>query len=509
VAVNGPNWTIVEQPAKWDYTSTGPDRSACGASQGKVYNVGPGQQYPNPHDVPWMQLMPCDQINIYYRAQAYNDVVFVISRGRKGQAITIHGVLGPAGERPVFDGSHAVMPTNVYPDTYEIGYGMINIVLPDIAHIAYAYGYKPGYLIVENLEITNAFGKYPGTNQPIYGYTDIHGTFVPWPGFTSGIYINPAEHVTLRNNYAHGNGLGFFVNSLNGGAGQSRDFYVADNTLVNNGNGDAHNHNYYPEVIGERVIHNHFGPPILHTGGENIKDRSVCVEYRDNYIDSGNSLISFRDPQSNGPYEVLEVDAFGQKCAANLFVHDNTFVARGPQLWQEASIVIGFGDGNVANPPTNRFGEVDFYGNVVLAIGNRDPWSMRAVPLFQNSNTAKATTFMAVDDMFYSTPMTPGAAAMPIAACYYGASVTLTSVDSNLPMVPTFATAADGVLATGVKCNQSAIAGDTLFSGSPGFVNFAAGDYHVTPASPFASLNAPIPAAAQVRGLVRDFGSYP
>lgn len=506
-----PDWTTVENPAPWDYESSGPDRSACTAKDGLTYRVGPGQAYPEPHNVPWLHLLPCDTVLIYWRAQPYSDAIYIASRGKVHKAITIEGVLSKTGQRPVFDGSHAIQDASQGMDSYEICAGMITIGLPSGQAVPQqAYGYKPGYLIIENFEVRNAFGKYPGSKQPVYTCTVSGQPVKPWAEFVAGLYINPAEHVLIENNYLHNNGLGAFTNSTDGRYVQSRDFVIKDNTIVDNGNGEASQHNYYFELIGERVIHNYFGPPIANTQGENIKDRSVCVEYSDNYIDSGNNLIAFRDPQSNGAWEWKQIDKYGTPCVSQLYVHGNTFVSRGPTEFQAMSNVIGFGDGVVESAPqNNRYGAVYFYNNTVIAIGNKNPYGLKSVPVFQNANQLKPTTFYAIDNLFYSAPATKGNQAPPFAACYWQQYVDFTSEWANLRIQTKYATATDGNSAVGTPCDGSGMSGITVSKKNPGFVDFARGDFHLTPSSPFYALKAPLPAAVTQRHLLPDNGSYP
>ncbi|HTA39264.1 MAG TPA: hypothetical protein VK760_09320 [Candidatus Acidoferrales bacterium] len=507
-----PDWKIVEKPAPWDYASTGPDRSACTAKDGLTYRVGPGQPYPLPRNVPWLRLLPCDTVLIYPAPTPYDDVVYIASRGRVHKAITVSGVLDAKGHRPIFDGSHAVTSAKEGVDSYLLCLGMIIVGKPSVQAIPQqVYGYKPGYLIIENLEVRNAFGKYPGSNQPVYTCTDTKGAPHPWGEFVSGLYFNPAEHVLIKNNYLHRDGLGAFVNSLNQEYGQSRDFYVTDNVLENNGNGEASQHNYYFELVGERVIHNYFGPPIAHTQGENIKDRSVCVEYADNYIDSGNNLIAFRDPQSNGAFEWKQRDAFGTQCASQLYVHGNTFVARGPTEFQQISTIQGFGDGVVEDAPqNNRFGALYFYNNVVLAIADRDNYGLKVAPIFQNGNVGNGpTTFYALNNLFYSMPATAHGGPPGFAACYWQQFVDFTKNWDSRKMEVKQATKTDGNEAVGTPCDGSGMSGIAVSSADPRFVDAAHGNFHLQPSSPYYKLDAPLPSAVTQRKLLPDGVAYP
>lgn len=508
-----PDWGVVEKPTPWDFTSTGPDRTGCKPNQGLTYRVGPNQPYPQPHNVPWLRLLPCDTVLIYPAPTPYSDLIYIASRGRAHQAITISGVLDAQGHRPILDGSHAVTSPSEGVDPYLLCNGMITIGKPSVkAEPAQASAYKPGYLIVENLEVRNAFGKYPGSKQPTYTCTDTKGVAHPWSQFVAGIDVDPAEHVTIENMYLHDNGLGAFVNSVGDNLAQSRDFYVKDNTIVDNGNGNAGLHNFYFEVVGERVIHNYFGPPIANTQGENVKDRSVCMEWSDNYIDSGNHLLTFRDPQSNASYEWKQTDAFGVPCVSEIYVHGNTLVARGPTVFQAMSTVIGFGDGTLdGSENNNRYGSVYFYDNSVIAVGNGDNYAMKAAIVFANVNTLKPTTFYGLNDLFYSMPQTAKKKPPVFAACSYQQSVAFSQVWDNYPMLVKFVSQPGSYSGSGaIACNGSVLKGISVAKGGdPGFVNAAAGDFHLTPSSPLYQLKAPLPSAVLQRHLQPDGIQYP
>jgi hypothetical protein len=83
------------------------------AAKATVYNVGTGQAYTSIGAVPWESLNAGDIVNIYYRAAPYKEK-FVLARvGTANAPITVHGVLGPNGERPILDGNGATTRTQL------------------------------------------------------------------------------------------------------------------------------------------------------------------------------------------------------------------------------------------------------------------------------------------------------------------------------------------------------------------------------------------------------------
>ena len=201
----------VETPVAWNYRATEPSTKGC--KGGKTYEVGPGKTYENPRNVPWLDLQPCDQVLIHWRPEPYRDILYIGVRGEPDRFISIKGVPGPRGERPVFDGNGAVAPTDVGAPRVFDAAGMIVIAKPESS--SRTYRYKPGYLLIQGLKIQNV--RAPSM------VTGLNGKRAPWNDFVAGILINPAEHVALIDNEIADNSLGLFTNSLDDEPGQTRE----------------------------------------------------------------------------------------------------------------------------------------------------------------------------------------------------------------------------------------------------------------------------------------------
>ena len=122
-------------------------------AQATVYNVGPGQAFPTIGSVPWETLAAGDTVNIFYSPTPYKEK-FVLSRvGTAAAPITVHGVLGPNGERPILDGNGATTRSQlVY---YSQERGVIKIGGSTVP-FADGVSVNPQYLVIENLEIRSA-----------------------------------------------------------------------------------------------------------------------------------------------------------------------------------------------------------------------------------------------------------------------------------------------------------------------------------------------------------------
>jgi len=487
-----PDWTRSETPANWDYTAETASRSACAANEGVIYEVGPGKTYTRPRDVPWLKLMPCDQVLFYYSATPYTDIVFIGSRGEKNKWITLAGVPGSNGELPIFDGNNAIMPTNTGANQWSDSSGMIEVVVPS-GVVDKSSSYKPGYIHISGLKFQNV--------RPPAKVTNLSGSTVAWNEFSSGVYIAGAEHVVVDYCEFADNGLGIFANSGGGEYQQTRWLTISHNYFHGNGiAGKASEHNAYTEGIGTVYEYNYFAAPITGTGGDNIKERSAGVIFRYNYIEDGSNLISLRDPESNADFEALAVDVQGQPLVSKAFIYSNIFVARNATVYGEAPTIISHGDGVMGTGKQVRYGQLFFYGNRVISTLDYTAYHVTATPLFDLVNSRLPTTVVARNNLFYATNHTASGTVAPFALFFWQGPADWQSNWIN-KYQNVYASKADGVLAVGTMFDGSGLNGLTAQSGDPGFVNFSASNFLTTASSPFASLNAALPSEVTSRGL--------
>ncbi|MDB4949567.1 MAG: hypothetical protein JWM27_2216 [Gemmatimonadetes bacterium] len=472
----------IEQPAPWAYQPTYPSQSAC-AGLGAAYDVGPGQPLAKLSAVPWTSLKPCDNVRIHWSATPYREIVQIGSRGAANRWIRVTGVPGPNGELPVLDGSGAVAPANLsFSNSIFEGLGMI-LVLPTTAA---PYGYKPGYLEISNLEVRGASMRTQFTNRA--------GVTVPWHRFASGIYIERAEHVAIRNCHLHDNGNGLFQNSKYGEAAQSRDLLVEGSSLHDNGNpGSAAEHNAYTEGVGTVYQYNFIGALMPGGLGEGIKDRSVGITIRYNHMEATQQLIMLVDPESNHDYEVVQRDAWGGLLLDAAYVYGNELVmknpASGPLPWEISALVVG--------DPTNlagRSGKVYFYNNTVVSRQDKGWWAISNTPVF--ALFRPGVQIQARNNVLLALAATPGGVPRPMSMfTFYGDGDIASNWISKgwFPSDPNPHTVGTSVLYFGTPWNGSGMG--TVFSNvqnAPGFVNQAAGDYHLAAGSALVGAGAPL-----------------
>jgi len=244
-----------------------------------TYEVGPGKPLANVGDVPWESLNAGDTVLIYHRATPYKEK-FVLSRvGTQAAPITVRGVLGPGGERPILDGNGAT--TRAQLNYYSRNRGVIKI---GGSTVPFADGttVMPQWLVIENLEIRGA--------RPPNSFTGPSGASETYTSPASSIYLEFGENITVRNCDLNNNGNGFFAFSSD--TIVTRNILLEGNSIHDNGNvGSNFEHNVYVEAIGVVYQYNHFGPPLPGAGGNNIKDRSAGLVVRYNWIEGSNRQL--------------------------------------------------------------------------------------------------------------------------------------------------------------------------------------------------------------------------
>jgi hypothetical protein len=466
-------WSTIETPRAWDYVPTPVGQSAC-AGQGTTYDVGPGLPLAKLSQVPWLALKPCDNVNIHWQPNPYREIVLLSNRGAANRYIRVTGVPGPGGQLPVLDGAGATASSSIpWLNPVLEGLGAIVVSPPK----QYTYGYKPGYIEISNLEIRGASDKG--------SYTNGAGQTVAWQGFASGIYIERAENVAIRNCHIHDNGNGIFQNSKFDEAAQSRYLLVEGNYVHDNGrNGDAHEHNAYTEGVGTVYQFNYFGQPAAGSYGDNIKERSAGITFRYNYIEGGVDMLALRDPQSNASFERTQRDAWGGLLVNSAYVYGNVLVMRERQDWKTGwgNTLVGFGDGDASYGDV-RGGTLYFYNNTVVSYHDYNPYADN--PLFAVINSLNAPVVQARDNVFLALAATPGSKPQPFAIFYHYGSAAFAGNWISSGWRNNDGKASGSVMTPGQPWNGSGIGTViTNAQNNPGMVAPAAGDYHLAAGSP-------------------------
>src|SRR5262249_37863546 len=147
--------TEAGEPAGTPSNMVGPAPLAKGRGKGTgtLYQVGETKAFRKIGDVPWGRLRPGDEVRIHWKKEPYPEQILISERGAPRQPIRVVGVPGPEGQLPVLDARDATTGGTIafsYPGTQDRG---LVIVGPAKG---YRWGYLPGYIHIEGLDLRNA-----------------------------------------------------------------------------------------------------------------------------------------------------------------------------------------------------------------------------------------------------------------------------------------------------------------------------------------------------------------
>lgn len=257
----------------------------CGvwATNAATYEVKPNTTLDTIAEVPWATLQPGDTVLIYWKDTPYKEKWVICRQGTSLQPITVRGVLGPNGERPVIDGNGAITPTNL--NYWNENRGTIKIGGANVPADT-----MPKYITIENLEVRGAFQGYQ--------FTRFTGQTQSYSQNAAPIYVEKAENLTIRNCIITDGGNGLFIGSSD--TDPSRNILVEGNYIYGNGNSaSAFEHNNYTAAIGITFQYNRFGPLRSGANGNGLKDRSAGLVVRYNWIEGGNRNLDLVDGEDS------------------------------------------------------------------------------------------------------------------------------------------------------------------------------------------------------------------
>jgi hypothetical protein len=402
-------------------------------AQANIYEVGPGKPFLSIGAVPWESLQPGDTVLIHWRSTPYKEKFVLCRQGTESAPITVRGVAGANGELPILDGNGATTRSALSYWNQERGVIKVGGANnpPDTL---------PKYITIENLDIRSA--------RPPFTYTAANGATQTYSTSASSIYVEKGENLVVRNCIMRDSGNGFFVASSDELA--SRNILVEGNYIYDNGiDGSIFQHNNYTAAIGITFQYNHFGPLRAGCLGNNLKDRSAGLVVRYNWIESGNRQLDLVDGEDSS---LIRDDPRYRET----FVYGNVLIE--PAAAGNRQITHYGGDSG--NIPHYRKGTLYFYNNTIVSTRTD------RTTLFRLSTNQETCDFR--NNLVYVTAA--------------GTTVSLVDADGVLNMthnwfkpgfVSTFGTL------TGTINND----GTTVTGTSPGFVNEAGQDYHLTAAS--------------------------
>ncbi len=400
-----------------------------------VYEVKPGTPLDSIAEVPWATLQPGDTVLIYWRASAYKEKWVICRQGTAALPITVRGVPNASGDLPVIDGSGAVTPAGL--NFWSDERGVIKIGGANVPADT-----MPKYITIENLEIRSA--------HPDYQLTSDTGTVMNYSSSASAIYVEKGENITVRNCRLHDSANGFFVASSDNSV--SRNVLVEGNYIYGNGiAGSAFQHNNYTAAIGITFQYNRFGPLRAGSNGNALKDRSAGTVIRYNWIESGNRQLDLVDAEDSVQ---IRTDASYHKT----FVYGNILI----EPDGAGNSQVSHYGGDSGNEPTYRKGKLYFYNNTVVSTRAGNTTLFR---LSTNEETCDAR-----NNIFYNTAV--------------GANLAMLAEAGTLTVSNNWAKSGWRNSHEGGGFGGSVTVAGAFITGTlPGFTDFAAQDFRLTPGS--------------------------
>ncbi len=371
--------------------------TSCPVGTHLTYEVGPGKQYTTLGSVPWSTLGAGDSVRIYDNNGApYHEKIFISTSGTAAAHLTICGVLGPNGERPMIYGDNATTNSQFasYSTVFRQPYGVMYIG-------AVKYATIPSYLEIKNLDIANTSA---GTT-----YTDTTGATVPYVQGAAPIYVYRIAHSQLINLELHNGSNGLFINTGNTSNDYSQDVLVAGSYIHGNGvAGVLRQHNVYSEAFNIVFQYNHFGYLIDGSLGSNLKDRSGATTIRYNWFEGGAHIMDLVDEENASPY----FDTLPGYYTS--YVYGNTIIdppgVQGTGTFHGSSLMIHFGQDTGVSVPTHSRRDLYFFNNTLAnySDGTGANSRFRSV-IFQVTDSVQ--NIHAWNNIFYNTNVTAGVSA--------------------------------------------------------------------------------------------------
>jgi hypothetical protein len=403
-----------------------------GTDTGMLANIG---------DVPWESLSAGDRVFIHWRVNPYKEKWVLCRRGTAEDPIVVSGVPGPAGQLPVIDGRDAVTRTAL--SYWNESRGVIKIGGASIPTDT-----LPAHLVIENLDIRSG--------RPPYTFTNDSGGSESYADNAAAIYVEKAEHLTIRNCVLRDSGNGLFIGAYDG---LTQNILIDRNWIYDNGiEGSYYQHNTYTAAIGITYQFNRMGRLREGCGGNNLKDRSAGLVVRYNWIEDGNRQLDLVDAEDSA---VL----VNHPSYATTHIYGNILIESDGE---GNSQILHYG-GDSGTTSDYRKGTLHFFHNTVVSTRSGNTTLMR------NDESADVR-----NNIIYTTAA--------------GSRLAMLSESGFLDLRTNW-------LKTGWVASHSSFSGSIVDHGSnivgsdPGFHEFASQDFSPTPGSSCEDAGGPLNAA--------------
>lgn len=353
-AGEGPRPVNAPEATLWPPAVSEPLSGSCSSAiegRQRTFHVGPGKQFEELNEVPWLSLGAGDVVNIHHRQQPYRTKFGLRSRGTMEAPIVINGVTSASCERPEISGRDATTASDAAKERFFNKQHSENLGVVFIYRASSdPWSHRPAHITIQNLKISGAHKS----NR----YVAQDGSAGTYALGAAGVYAVRVEGLRVENNEITGNGNGVFVNSK-GDDDFSENITIRRNVLHGNGNvGSYTEHNLYIQARRPLYEGNHIGQLIAGARGSSMKDRSSASVIRYNHIVAAARAIDLVEIEGGvGPVrsDPLYPHAW---VYGNLIVSDHNLPSRA------SSLLIHWGGDN--DPRYFRNGTLYFFNNTVV-----------------------------------------------------------------------------------------------------------------------------------------------
>jgi len=360
--------------------------TTCLAGSGTDYVIGAGQPYAGADQVPWESLKAGDSVRFTYSTTPYRAKFIVAGFGTATAPITICGIPGPNGERPIIEGAGATTRAalnGTYGNSVETFVARSERAIIEITKPSYGtWDSFPSYIRISGLNIRN-FNK---GDQ----FTDAQGASRVAAQFSACVWVDRGQNLEFSNNEVSNCSMALFTKSTNDGTfSVVTNLRVANNYFWGHGVlGSDREHTTY--TSGSNVLYefNHFGPLKDGALGNALKDRSAALMVRFNYIEEGAHSIDMVEAE-DWPSIALTLPSY-----RSTYVYGNVMKKTG-----SSGSFFHYGGDHFGAPAGANWGEtlfrqgtLYFWNNTVIATGTE-------ARLFQLSTTLE--TAQVWNNVFY------------------------------------------------------------------------------------------------------------
>jgi hypothetical protein len=348
--------------------------------------IGAGQPYATVDQVPWELLKAGDSVRFTYSTIPYRAKFIIAGFGTAAAPITICGIPGPNGEKPIIEGAGATTRAalnGTYGNSVETFVARSERAIIEVTKPSHGtWDSFPSYIRINGLNIRN-FNKGDL-------FTDAQGASRTAAQFSACVWIDRGQNLEFVNNEVSNCSMGLFTKSTNdGNFSVVTNLRVASNYFWGHGvAGSDREHTTY--TSGSNVLYefNHMGPLKSDAMGNAIKDRSAGLMVRFNYIEEGAHSIDMVEAE-DWPTIALALPSY-----RSTYVYGNVMKKTG-----QTGSFFHYGGDHFGAPAGANWGEtlfrqgtLYFWNNTVIATGTE-------ARLFQLSTTLETAQIW--NNVFY------------------------------------------------------------------------------------------------------------